>query len=63
MWGRAFYRVTALAILIIVPMALVQYYKDTFHIDKVIITTISMYFVGVPLFYFIEKKYNERNNK
>ncbi len=46
-----------IAVLVVAPMSVVQLIKDTFKPETTIITVISILVVGVPFYYYIEKKY------
>ncbi len=59
MLRRVVRRVTLIALLVVVPMAAVQLIKETFVWEKFAIVVISMFVVGVPLFWWLEKKHQD----
>ncbi len=62
MLQKAFIRTMFIAVLVLIPMSITQLIKDTFKLETLIITLISILVVGVPFYYFIERKYRDQKN-
>ncbi len=60
MLKRAFLRTMFIAALVLIPMSITQLIKDTFKLETLIITLISILVVGVPFNYYVERKYRDQ---